>query len=298
MLGFFTVAIVSWLSAHSLENALADLRDINEELDQRVEERTRELATMNQRLQAYTQELEESNAELDAFVHTVAHDLKGPMSIISGFSELLIERSHRWSREKIQDTSRRIKRTSKKMTNIIDELLWLASVRKQKNIDVEPLPMDEIVAETIERLQEMIAEYQADVIVPALWPVAVGYAPWIEEVWINYISNAIKYGGNPPRVELGATKIREDDGQSMVRFWIRDNGAGLSEEEQAQLFTQFTQLQMSRLRGYGLGLSIVQRIVEKLQGDVGVESKPGQGSPFYFTLPIADTDDHHILQSD
>ena len=84
----------------------------------------------------------------------------------------------------------------------------------------------------------------------------------------------------------------------MVRFWIRDNGAGLSEEEQAQLFTQFTQLQMSRLRGYGLGLSIVQRIVEKLNGDVGVESEPGQGSTFYFTLPIADTDDHHVLQSD
>jgi two-component system sensor histidine kinase/response regulator len=70
-----------------------------------------------------------------------------------------------------------------------------------------------------------------------------------------------------------------------VRFWVKDNGPGLTEGQQAQLFTQFTRLHKVRATGYGLGLSIVQRIVAKLGGEVGVESAPGQGSCFYFTLP-------------
>ena len=74
----------------------------------------------------------------------------------------------------------------------------------------------------------------------------------------------------------------------MIRFWIRDNGAGLSEEEKKKLFTQFTRLHLNQAQGHGLGLSIVQRIVKRLDGDVGVESDLGQGSTFYFTLPLAD----------
>ena len=114
---------------------------------------------------------------------------------------------------------------------------------------------------------------------PDDWPSALGYAPWIEEVWINYISNAIKYGGQPPRVELGAEKQADNT----VRFWVRDNGPGLSPEDQARLFTPFEQLQV-RAKGHGLGLSIVQRILEKMDGQVGVESEEGKGSLFYFVL--------------
>ena len=293
VLGFFFLAIVSWLSSRSLESALRDLRKVNAELEQRVEERTRklaeanrELSTMNQRLSIYAQELETSNAELDAFARTVAHELKGPISIIGGFSALLIERMPSWHQEKVIDTVHRIQRNSNRMTNIIDELLLLASVRKQKDIEIGPLSMDRIMAEVRDRLDEMIAESQAEIIEPEAWPVAVGYGPWIEEVWANYLSNALKYGGEPPRVELGATEISGNGKPPMVRFWIRDNGSGLTEEEQAQLFTQFTRLHLNQARGHGLGLSIVQRIVEKLDGDVGVESEPGKGSTFYFTLPL------------
>jgi two-component system sensor histidine kinase/response regulator len=100
-------------------------------------------------------------------------------------------------------------------------------------------------------------------------------------VWANYLSNAIQYGGRPPRVELGVTE--QADG--MVRFWVRDNGPGLTPEEQARLFTPFTQLAQVRARGHGLGLSIVRRIVERLGGQVGVESEIGRGSAFTFTLP-------------
>jgi two-component system sensor histidine kinase/response regulator len=103
----------------------------------------------------------------------------------------------------------------------------------------------------------------------------------VEEIWTNYLSNAIKYGGQPPCVELGATEQSDD----FVRFWVRDNGNGLTGEEQARLFAPFTRLYPAQVKGYGLGLSIVQRIVDKLGGQVGVESRLGQGSTFSFTLP-------------
>jgi two-component system sensor histidine kinase/response regulator len=100
-------------------------------------------------------------------------------------------------------------------------------------------------------------------------------------VWTNYLTNAIQYGGRPPRLELGATRQTGD----RLCFWVRDNGAGLAPEEQNLLFSPFTRLDQARARGHGLGLSIVRRIIEKLGGQVGVESQVGQGSLFSFTLP-------------
>jgi len=167
------------------------------------------------------------------------------------------------------------------MRNIIRELLLLASVRKAE-IEITPLEdMAGIVAEAQQRLDYMIEEYKAEIILPEAWPVALGYGPWIEEVWANYISNAIKYGGQPPRIELGT----DSQESGMIRFWIHDNGLGLTPEEQSRLFAPFTRLDQVRAKGYGLGLSIVQRIVRKLGGQVEVESKLGQGSTFSFTLP-------------
>jgi len=175
-----------------------------------------------------------------------------------------------------------IVRSGHKAKNIVDELLILASIRQQE-IEPKPLDMARIIIEAQERLLHMIQKYQAELILPATWPTALGHAPWIEEVWANYISNAIKYGGQPPRLELGATT--QADG--VIRFWIQDNGPGLTPEQQLRLFTPFTQLKQVQTKGHGLGLSIVHRIMEKLGGEVGVESEgiPGQGSTFYFTLP-------------
>jgi two-component system sensor histidine kinase/response regulator len=137
-----------------------------------------------------------------------------------------------------------------------------------------------IVAEARERLTPMIETSEVEIILPAEWPLVEGHDSWVEEVWLNYLSNAIKYGGWPPRVELGADT--QSDG--MVRFWVRDNGRGLTLDEQARLFTPFTRLETMRADGHGLGLSVVQRIVDKLGGQIGIESAPGQGSTFSFTL--------------
>jgi signal transduction histidine kinase len=105
-------------------------------------------------------------------------------------------------------------------------------------------------------------------------------------VWFNYISNALKYGGERPRVELGVeVKDAADAASNMACFWVRDDGPGIAPEDQARLFTPFERLGQARTEGHGLGLSIVQRIVKRLDGEVGVDSRPGGGSTFYFTLP-------------
>jgi signal transduction histidine kinase len=172
-----------------------------------------------------------------------------------------------------------------KMTNIIDELLLLSSVRKEE-VEPEPVEMADIVDEVQSRLAYMIRDSEVEFVVPEpeAWPTALGYGPWIEEVWTNYVSNAIKYGGQPPRVELGAS-----DHDDMVQFWVKDNGEGLTPQEQENLFIPFTRLNQVSTEGHGLGLSIVQRIVKKLGGRVGVESEgiPGQGCIFSFYLPKA-----------
>ncbi len=235
-------------------------------------------------LRQHTVELERRNAELDAFAHTVAHDLKNPLTALTAFSTMLEAEGAHMAPDAILQDMRVITKNAQRTANIIDELLLLASVRKQEEIESKPLDMTPIVIEAQERLSGMIAERQAEITASDEWPVAVGYGPWIQEVWVNYISNALKYGGQPPHVELGATA---QDGK--VRFWVRDNGEGLTEAQQADLFTEFTRLHQVRAKGYGLGLSIVRRIVEKLGGDVGVESEIGKGSTFYFTLPSSES---------
>lgn len=172
------------------------------------------------------------------------------------------------------------------MSNIINELLLLAGIRGREAVERAPLDMGRVVNEVLLRLLYMTRETQAEIVQPASWPSALGYGPWVEEVWANYISNGLKYGGQPPRLELGGDVLPG----GMVRFWVRDHGAGIAIEDQARLFTPFTQLDQVRAKGHGLGLSIVQRIVEKLGGRVGVESAPGQGSTFIFTLPAAAPD--------
>jgi PAS domain S-box-containing protein len=236
----------------------------------------------DQTLRGYTLELQARNEDLNAYVSTVAHDLKAPLHPIIGFAELLETEYTTLPDRDLQEYLHLIAQTGRKMSNIIEELLLLAEVRTEE-ITLSPLAMGSIVAEAQRRLDYLIDEFQVGITSPDTWPPALGRGLWIEEVWVNYLSNGIKYGGQPPRLELGAA-IQAD---GMVRFWVHDNGRGLTPEEQARLFTPFTQLSQVRATGHGLGLSIVRRIVEKLGGHVGVESEVGQGSVFSFTLPQA-----------
>ncbi len=226
--------------------------------------------------------LKQRNEELDAFAHTVAHELNSTLGLLIGYSEFLVESHESLSPQELQEFLAMIARHGRRMSSTIDQLLLFARIR-QEDVVVHALDMPQVVSEALDRLCHIIEENQAEILMPDSFPSAAGYAPWVENIWFNYISNALKYGGSPPRVELGADV--GDNGY--VRFWVKDNGAGLSAEQQAQLFRPWTRLDPLHPKGHGLGLSIVQRIVEKLNGQVGVESEAGKGSAFYFTLPGA-----------
>ena len=236
-------------------------------------------------LQHYAAQLEAHNRELDAYAHTVAHDLKNPVTAVIGYAEYLQEISADAKANAVAD---RIIQSGYKMQSIINELLFLSIVRT-KDVAVEPLTMDTIVAEAAQRLESDIATLEAEILYPSQWPAAYGHAPWVEEVWVNYLSNALKYGGRPPKIELGADMLQSGfkAASNTVRYWIRDNGSGVTPDMRLRLFTLFERLDEAASDGHGLGLSIVHRIVTKLGGEVGVESQEGTGSLFWFTLPAA-----------
>ncbi len=272
--------------AETARREAAVVRLKNLALQEEIEERQRAeeaLQQTNLRLQEEIAAHQELIADLDAFAHVVAHDLKNPIHTIAGYSEALQDRLVEGADNLLIEFAGMIHETAFKMSHIIDTMLLLARMGKEE-VEVEVLEMGPIVEAAEQRLVRMLQESRAEIAKPETWPAAWGYGSWVEEVWENYLSNALKYGGRPPRVELGAT--RQADGA--VKFWVRDNGLGFSPQQAERLFKPFSQLQQEGRRGHGLGLSIVKRIVDKLGGEVGVTVTAGEGSTFYFTLPAAD----------
>lgn len=229
----------------------------------------------------HEEERERLIEELKAFAHTVAHELKAPLALILGYSGLLRTDSDEYTPQQMSEGLETIERTSRKMNDIVNELLVLASVRDMEDVELAPLDMEAIFLEAQERLIPMIGQHDASIHLPGSWPVSTGYSPWVEEIWVNYLANGIKYGGRPPRLEIGAAVHDEE----LIKYWVSDNGQGIEEEMIAPLFDQFTRLDRKGADGHGLGLSIVRRIAERLGGAAGAESLPGQGSTFFFTLP-------------
>jgi len=225
--------------------------------------------------------LEARNRELEEYAHMVAHDLKEPLTVLIMTADLINDIPD-LNGEELREYLLQTRSTAYEMRNIVKSLLLFAEVSKAE-APRGAVHMAQVVANVQARLSYMIREQQAHVIIPEVWPDAIGYGPWIEEVWANYLSNALKYGGRPPRVELGATP--RSDGT--LRFWTRDNGPGIPPEDHTCLFTRGNPLNSLSNPGQGLGLPIVNNIVEKLGGQVGVESEVGKGSLFFFTLPAA-----------
>ncbi len=239
----------------------------------------------NELLKAEIEEKEKLIADLDAFSHTVAHDLKNMLGVIVSASGLVKSGiTDGMDKADILEINDMITESATKTMHITRELLTLASVRQQE-IRTTGVNMQRLVSDSLTRLKSMVDEYKATIKLPSDWPEVLGYEAWLEEVWINYLSNAMKYGGSPPVIEIGHAILPGEQ----VKYWIRDNGHGLTKEQIGLLFHKFTRLETLRVEGHGLGLSIVRRIIEKLGGEVGVESTniPGEGSLFFFVLPMA-----------
>jgi two-component system, sensor histidine kinase and response regulator len=235
-----------------------------------------ELQRAYQQLRTHAAELLARNSELETYAHMVAHDLKDPLAVLVVTSDLITDIPNLTPHE-LEDYLQQIKSTAYEMNAIIKNLLYFAEVSRT-DVPVEPVDMARVVAKVRDRLSMLIKERRARIDLPEAWPVTLGFEAWLEEVWANYLSNALKHAGQSPEIELGAS-IQLD---GMVRFWMRDNGPGIPLNELDHLFIPIDRVCKP---GQGLGLSIVRQIVEKLGGQVGVESEPGQGSLFFFTLP-------------
>lgn len=219
--------------------------------------------------------------DLDAYARSVAHDLRNPAGAIIGLADCTINSIEKNDLSDALENTSMIRDAGYKMNRIIDDLLILSRIRKDKIeiISLDPaLPVEEATA----RLKKNIDDAGAVIKKPAKWPHVLGQSQWLEQVWFNLISNAIKYGGEPPVITLGYSL----EAGNLVRFSVNDNGKGLSAESISRLFNDFERLDKKDIDGHGLGLSIVKRILNKLGGTINVESthRQGEGCTFSFTL--------------
>ena len=276
---YFDMQITSLLDHNNEQNGrLVVLKDITRRVnaDEKIKQANIQLTTE-------IQEKEKLIVDLDAFAHMVAHDLKNMLGVIVSGSGLIKSGIDDMSKEELLEINELVNLSAIKTTHITNELLTLASVRQQE-IKLVPVNIKKVIGDSLSRLNNMILEKGAVMSVPENLPEVLGNEAWLEEVWINYISNAIKYGGTPPHIQFGCEILSGN----RAKYWIKDNGKGLKKEEMALLFNKYTRLDTLRAEGNGLGLSIVKRIIEKLSGEVGVESQniPGEGSTFYFILQL------------
>lgn len=291
MLGFFAFAFVAWLSARSLENALRDLRALNRELDQRVEERTRELYQANAELARANERLRELDRLKSRFVSMVSHELRTPLGAIQGFTEMLQAGIYGALSNKQEDALRRIAKNTRKLLNIVNDLLDQARIEAGE-LSLHPTsfcPEDlvEDLRSTVGVLAEnkgldLTVEIEENVPRPLY-----GDKDRLHQVLVNLTNNAIKFtdeGGI--HIHIGQT---DDRNESHWVLQVSDTGPGISEEDQELIFTPFRRVDDSMTRqhtGVGLGLSIVKQLVELMGGDILVESVLGQGTSFTVVLPL------------
>ncbi|WP_372794601.1 PAS domain S-box protein [Pontiella sp.] len=225
------------------------------------------------------EQLKQTNKHLDEFAQIVAHDLNSNVTSIVSVSEMLNDPEDDFSDEERKEFLNEISRIGTKMSDIIKELLLFARMDRT-DLTVSPVDMNPLIQSAIQRLKGDIADTGAVVKTDPMAEQALGYAPWVEEVWFNYLSNALKYGGRPPQIEIGCS--RED---GIISFWVKDNGPGIDADKMHLLFDDQNDAREKIIKGHGLGLSIVNNIVERMGGSVHAESRPGEGSTFYFRLP-------------
>lgn len=230
-------------------------------------------------------ELETKNAELERFVYTVSHDLKSPLVTIVGFLGYLEEDIAKQKLDTLKRDMGRIYQAAYKMQDLLQDLLELSRIGRLMN-DPEPLSFADLAREAIELTEGRLQERGVAIHIQPDLPAIFGDRKRLLELLQNLIDNAAKYMGDQsqPRIEIGHDGFRD----KYAVFFVRDNGSGIAREYHTQIFGLFNKLD-STTEGTGIGLAIARRIVEVHGGMIWVESEPGRGATFYFTLPVAET---------
>lgn len=227
-------------------------------------------------------ELETVNKELESFSYSVSHDLRSPVRKIAAFATMLEQKYKDKFDAQGTEILRAIIRSSKTMNGLIDDLLSFSKLGT-KAVVVSEIDMERLVASLVKESAEEDSENKIQFDLKAL-PVASGDESLIKQVWINLISNAIKYSKFKPAIEIEIGSYVKDD---QVVFYIKDNGIGFDMKCYERLFGVFERFHAQKdFEGTGIGLAIVKKIVTRHNGTVWAESKPDQGATFYFSLPL------------
>src|SRR3989344_3810002 len=243
---------------------------------------------LEDRIRHSTNHIQQKNLEMEQFVYTVSHDLKSPLVTSSGFLGLLKEDIAAQRYDKVADSVGRLERENSRMNQLIDDLLQLSRVGRIK-LEVEDVAISSLIKAIIENLSAQIQEKSVTTSVMDNLPSVRGDRKRIYQVFENLIINALKYGveGSNPLITIGS-ELADDE----IRFFVRDNGPGISKEYHKKIFGLFQRL-VSDNRGTGVGLTIVSRIMQLHGGRVWVESEIGQGATFWVAFPK-----NFILQGD
>lgn len=250
--------------------------------DARAKTRARELKLQNRKLQRTQERLEESNERLEQFAYAASHDMQEPLRMVSNYLQLI---ESRYADEFDEDGEEFLEYAidgSERMKEMIDGLLEYSRVETQGQT-FEPVDLDEILADACQNLELQIDESDA-VINSGELPRVDGDASQLRQVFQNLISNAIEYSGDaPPQIDISA----ERDGDEWI-VSVRDEGVGIPREEQDRIFVVFERLHSHEENsGTGIGLALCSRIIERHNGEIWVESEPGEETTFSFTLPTS-----------
>lgn len=256
------------------KEAEAEVLRLNTDLERRVEERTAELEQSNEALL-------NSNLELKNFAHAAAHDLQTPLRSIAGFAQLLQREVQDVRNDRVQEFSSLVIDNTKRLQALIDNLLAYTRLETQ-GLPFEPVDMRRVADEVMVSLNMLIQETGAEVHCGPLPTLAVDRVH-IAQVLQNLVENGIRYNHSiPPRVS-----ILSEFQQDRWLFSVADNGMGIDPKFHERIFEIFRRLHSyHQVAGSGIGLALCRRIVERHGGRIWVESRPGEGSTFYFTLPV------------
>ena len=252
-----------------------ELKGLYTNLENKVKERTAQLAEANDLLAL-------KNKELDDFTYIVSHDLKEPLRGVKAFTKLLIEEYSGKVDKEGKEYLKTISESSSRMTNLIEDLLNLSRIGRIRNVEPD-VDLNALLSDVKKNLAYSLEEKKVDLKVSENFPKVTCDRIRISEVFSNLISNAIKYSkkGIKPVIEIGYS----DKGDA-YEFYVKDNGIGIEKQYHDKVFQIFQRLHAkgSEYEGTGAGLTIVKKIVENHGGKIWVESEAGKGSAFYFTL--------------